>query len=273
MTVSIAGASAVTRVPAYFDAFLTAVAGGAEIDHVHLGHWDAPGAIGPARARAGFAQAQDRLSAALIAWLDLARGHLVLDVGCGFGGSLRTIRTCHPGVEVIGLNLDPRQLAVGFRRDRRRRNATWIAADACRLPFAGGMFDRLLCVEAAFHFASRRDFFAEAHRVLARDGVLVLSDIVLTRPPLPEEEVALLADGLEAAFGPWPDKWASLDAIGRDAEAAGFTLLVTDATANTEPSFHTIAPGRSDRPTSGDVLRELHRLGCLHYLYLRLDKR
>ena len=72
MTVSIAGARAVTRIPAYFDAFLAAVAGGAAIDHVHLGHWDEPEAIGPARARAGFAQAQDRLSAALIAWLDLA---------------------------------------------------------------------------------------------------------------------------------------------------------------------------------------------------------
>ena len=270
---SIAGASAVTRVPAYFDAFLTAVAGGAEIDHVHLGHWEVPGAVGPARARAGFAQAQDRLSLALIAWLDLAPGHRVLDVGCGLGGSLRAMRTHHPEVEVIGLNLDPRQLAIGFQRDERRRNVAWIAADACHLPFAGGVFDRLLCVEAAFHFASRRAFFAEAHRVLAPDGVLVLSDIVLTPPPLSAEGVTLLGEGLEAAFGPWPDKWASLDAIGRDAEAAGFSLRVTDATANTEPSFHTIAPGRSGRPTGGDVLRELHRLGCLHYLYLRLDKR
>ena len=270
---SIAGVRRVARIPAYFDTFLAAVAGGAAIDHVHLGHWDAPGAIGPARARAGFAQAQDRLSAALIAWLDLAPGHRVLDVGCGFGGSLRAIRASHPEVEVVGLNLDPRQLAIGLGHDDRRRNAAWIAGDACRLPFAASAFDRLLCVEAAFHFASRRGFFAEAHRVLAREGVLVLSDIVLTRPPLPAERVALLADGLEAAFGPWPDKWATLDAIARDAEASGFSLRVTDATANTEPSFHTIAPDRGGRPTGGDVLRELHRLGCLHYLYLRLDKR
>ncbi|MCP1536858.1 class I SAM-dependent methyltransferase [Methylorubrum extorquens] len=261
------------RIPAYFDAFLAAVAEGAAIDHVHLGHWDEPRAVGPARARAGFAQAQERLSAALVAWLDLAPGHRVLDVGCGFGGTLRAIRRSDPEVEVIGLNLDPRQLAVGLRQDNRPRNAAWVAGDACRLPFAEAAFDRLLCVEAAFHFASRRAFFGEAQRVLTREGVLVMSDIVLTRPPLPPERVALFADGLEAAFGPWPDKWAGLDAIRRDAEAAGFTLRVTDATANTEPSYHTIASDRRGQPTGGDVLRELHRLGCLHYLYCRLDKR
>jgi len=270
MTPSIAGARRVVRVPAYFDAFLAAIAEGAAIDHVHLGHWDEPGAIGPARARAGFVQAQERLSAALVAWLGLAPGHRVLDVGCGFGGTLQAIRRSDPEVEVIGLNLDPRQLAIGLRRDERPRNAAWIAGDACRLPFAGAAFDRLLCVEAAFHFASRLAFFSEAHRVLTQDGVLMMSDIVLTRPP---ERLALFADGLEAAFGPWPDKWAGLDAIRRDADAAGFTFRVTDATANIEPSYHTIASDRRGQPTGGDVLRELHRLGCLHYLYCRLDKR
>lgn len=91
MTPFIAGVRQVARIPVYFDAFLAAVAEGAAIDHVHLGHWDEPGAVGPARARAGFAQAQERLSAALVAWLDLAPGHRVLDVGCGFGGTLRAI--------------------------------------------------------------------------------------------------------------------------------------------------------------------------------------
>jgi MPBQ/MSBQ methyltransferase len=263
----------VARIPAYLDAFLAAVAEGAAIDHVHLGHWDEPEAIGPVRARAGFAGAQERLSAALVAWLDLAPEHRVLDVGCGFGGTLRAIRRSDPKVAVIGLNLDPRQLAVGLRYDDRPRNAAWVAGDACRLPFAGAAFDRLLCVEAAFHFASRRAFFGEAQRVLTRKGVLVMSDIVLTRPPLPPERVALFADGLEDAFGPWPAKWADIDAIRRDAEAAGFSLRVTDATANTEPSFYTIGLDRGGRPTGGALLRELHRLGCLHYLHLRLDKR
>jgi len=43
----------------------------------------------------------------------------------------------------------------------------WELADACRLPFPDASFNHVLCVEAMFHFASRRTFFAEAARVLS----------------------------------------------------------------------------------------------------------
>lgn len=261
------------RVPAYFDAFLGAIAQGAAIDHVHLGYWDEPDAVGPFQARAGFRQAQARLSEHLVAMLDLRHGDRVLDIGCGFGGTLRAILRTHPGVMPFGINIDARQLAVGLRSDAVAANAVWVAADACRLPFADAAFDRLLCVEAAFHFASRGAFLAEAHRVLRRDGVLVMSDIVLAKPPLPSEAVAAFADRLEADFGPWPALWTSLDDIRCDAERAGFALGVTDATTHVRPSYHTIAPDDRTDLGGGVVLRELHRLGCLRYLHLRLDRR
>ncbi|MEA1834605.1 class I SAM-dependent methyltransferase [Methylobacterium durans] len=255
------------RVPAYFDAFLAAIAQGAEIDHVHLGHWDEPEAVTPSRARAGFAEAQARLSERLVAMLDVGPADRVLDVGSGFGGTLRALRRSHPAAALVGLNVDARQLAVSLRRDAAPMNATWIAADACRLPFAEAIFDRLLCVEAAFHFRSRLAFLTEARRVLRRGGVLVMSDILLTPPP---DGLAALSDRLEADLGPWPAKWVSLAEIRRDAARAGFALTVHDATANTGPSYHTIAPdGRADR-TGGAILRDLHRSGRLRYLYLRL---
>ncbi|GJE56834.1 MULTISPECIES: class I SAM-dependent methyltransferase [Methylobacterium] len=261
------------RVPAYFDAFLGAIAQGAAIDHVHLGYWDEPDAVGPSQARAGFGRAQARLSEHLIAMLDLQPGDRVLDVGCGFGGTLHAICRTHPGVMPFGINIDARQLRVCLRSDAAAANAAWVAADACRLPFADAAFDRLLCVEAAFHFASRSAFFAEAHRVLPRGGVLVMSDFVLARPPLPPGTIAAFADRLEADFGPWPALWTSLDEIRCNAERAGFALGMTDATAHVRPSYHTIAPDDRAELSGGVVLRELHRLGCLRYLHLRLDRR
>jgi len=47
----------------------------------------------------------------------------------------------------------------------------------CRLPFPDASFNHVLCVEAMFHFASRRTFFAEAARVLKPGGAMVASDI------------------------------------------------------------------------------------------------
>lgn len=99
------------------------------------------------------------------------------------------------------------------------------------------------------------------------------SDIVLTKPPLPARTIAAYAARLEADFGPWPAIWRSLDAIRSDAEGAGFALDVTDATANTWPSYHTVAPEDRADLSGRVVLRELHRLGCLRYLHLRLDRR
>ncbi|GEO98831.1 class I SAM-dependent methyltransferase [Methylobacterium haplocladii] len=261
------------RVPAYFDACLEAIDQGAAIDHVHLGHWDQPDAVGPSRARAGFARAQARLSEHCVDRLELRTGDRVLDVGCGFGGTVRAIRQSHPGIAVIGLNIDVRQLAVAHRGDGMPDKAAWVAADACRLPFRDSVFEKLLCVEAAFHFASRQIFFEEAYRVLSPGGVLVMSDIVLAKPPLPVATIAAFADRLEADYGPWPAIWTSLDATRADAERAGFALEVTDATANTWPSYHTIAPDDRAGLTGGVVLRELHRLGCLRYLHLRLERR
>ena len=47
-------------------------------------------------------------------------------------------------------------------------------------PFPFPLLTLVLSIEAMFHFAARRRFFAEAARVLRPGGVLVASDIVLT---------------------------------------------------------------------------------------------
>jgi len=94
------------------------------------------------------------------------------------------------------------------------------------------LFDAVICVEAAFHFASRAAFFAEAYRVLRPGGVLAMSDVPVQRMPRsPGELLAGLTQlrawglGLHAA--------ASADAIAGIVSAAGFvdvrTELVGDA--------------------------------------------
>ncbi len=67
------------------------------------------------------------------------------------------------------VNITESQLSVG--RDRLREAAVLgIVGDATRLPIADQSIDRVISVEAAFHFRSRRAFFDECFRVLKPGG-------------------------------------------------------------------------------------------------------
>ncbi|MGD8331912.1 MAG: class I SAM-dependent methyltransferase [Acidobacteriota bacterium] len=270
-------------VPPYFDYLIDAFRRGEGGRFVHLGHWDQPPGAGWSPAAEEFEHAQRRLNEALLKMAELTDGQRVLDVGCGFGGTLERINSAWRDMSLTGVNVDPRQLDICSTIAARNGNALrWEQADACALPFDDARFDRVLCIEAMFHFSSRRRFFTEAARVLRPGGVLVLSDIVLERPPVGAVTPPFsLQDALQAGFGPWPDPWgedADHDELGR---AAGLRCeCVIDATANTAPSHRFTTPSNADpRHDPGDdgqraglALRWLHEEGLLRYVYVRAIK-
>ena len=154
----------------------------------------------------------------------LGPGMAVLDVGCGIGGTLAAI-----GAEFTrtGLNIGDDQLAVARRSVP---DVNWVHGDAMAMPFDDGSFDRILCIEAAFHFPSRRGFFEEAARVLRPGGRLVMSDLLVGAGG-PPDLVALVTSGL----GPWPDPYGSEGPL--EQIASGLDLEVEDVTALVAPSF------------------------------------
>jgi len=149
-------------------------------NQVHWGYWEDPSAA--EGTRADYTAAMQTMDRVLLKAGNVADGQRLLDVGCGFGGTIQSINAGHSDMYLTGLNIDPRQLAAADAQTRATNGnyVDWVEGDACQLPFEDNSFDRVLAVECIFHFPSRERFLAEAARVLKPGGYLAVSDFVPT---------------------------------------------------------------------------------------------
>lgn len=147
-------------------------------------------------------EACENLMEKLLACIPLKTGN-ILDVACGLGATTRHLLRYYDASQVTGINISLRQL------ERSRQNApdcAFLLMDAARLGFPDCSFHNMICVEAAFHFATREMFLVEAYRVLAPGGRLVLSDILVPRwaarwnPRLPTENWVKNLDQYAAVY-------------------------------------------------------------------------
>ena len=259
-------------VPPYFDDLIDAYRRGMTGRSVHLGYWR-DGDDGD------FAGAQARLDQLIIELAGIDAGQSVLDVGCGFGGTIARINHTFQGMRLTGINIDPRQIdicrGIAIRADN---SVTWQLAEAVRLPFAGASFDRVLCVEAMFHFPSRRQFFVEAARVLKPGGVVAGTDILIS--PSARSAAFPIDAILQDGFGPWPDVWGSDADHAAIAGSAGLAGEVRDITGAVASSHRYTAPPDADPGDAGApapmrasaALRWLHDRGWLHYVSFRFER-
>jgi ubiquinone/menaquinone biosynthesis C-methylase UbiE len=117
----------------------------------------------------------------MISMAELQPSQRVLDIGCGTGNLLLALGRGHPGVEIEGLDPDPRALAKAARKAHRAGvAASWRTGYAQDLPHADGSVDRVFSSLMLHHMPDDDDkdaLLAEVRRVLRPDGLLVLADI------------------------------------------------------------------------------------------------
>lgn len=108
------------------------------------------------------------------------RGGLVLDAGCGTGGTLCWLLDRFPGVRVVGVDL-----AVEALRYVRRQSALPVLqGSATQLPFPPSTFDLVVSFDVLQHLPEGRDDVAalrEAARVLRPGGFLLVRAAAVRR--------------------------------------------------------------------------------------------
>ena len=100
-----------------------------------------------------------------------ARDQRVLEIGVGLGTDL--VQHVRAGAHVTGVDLSPRSIELVERRlELEGRGAELIVADAERLPFADGGFDRVYSWGVLHHTPNTARAASEAVRVLRSGGRL-----------------------------------------------------------------------------------------------------
>jgi arsenite methyltransferase len=100
-------------------------------------------------------------------------GHdqLILDAGCGPGGSLKRLRAWGYG-RALGLDCDK----VGLAKAGRKGLGGLVAGDLARLPLSDNSLDVVLC-ECAWNLSHRTAALHEFWRTLRPGGSLIISDM------------------------------------------------------------------------------------------------
>ena len=250
--------------------------------HVHWGYWPDPStATGLGD---DYAAAAERMCRAVCDAAKIQDGMRVLDVGCGFGGTIASLNERFAELKLVGVNIDARQLERAHERvqPNHGNSIEFLQADAADIPLPDESFDVVLAVECVFHF-DRQRFFSEAARLLDGEGNLALSDFVPSERALEYLDLIDFSANEEIRWSYGDvDLSYSIDRYRQLAKANHFELRETnDITAGTLPTYDFLYASTANWPDAQQVrlftratrkLEKACRNEILHYQILHFSR-
>ena len=125
----------------------------------------------------------DRVRAVLLDYAELRDSDKVLDIGCGTGTLAVLLKQRHPGVEVTGLDPDPKALARAQRKaERARVRVRFEQGFADEIKHSAASFDVVVSSFMFHHLEpdQKAGTLREIRRVLKPGGRLLLVDFDVT---------------------------------------------------------------------------------------------
>ena len=190
---------------------------------LNLGYYTFGGSLSVLNVMSNMELAQQRLVRKSIDLLQVSPSDDVLDIACGRGKSSFMVHCLHPETTVIGIDLLDRNVQVARTLFDQIRGLSYRSGNAMELDFPDASFDRVMCVEAAFHFPDRLRFLNEVSRVLRPGGRLVVVDFAWNsdaeRAHRHDPETKIVRE-----IWQWSD-FSSIPEYERMGRAAGFRML------------------------------------------------
>lgn len=191
-----------------------------------------------ARAYARHRIAQDYAVEVLTRIRERAPDAPLLEVGCGTGEYVEALAA---GGTACALGMDPSRGML--ERARARRRVACIQGEAARLPFADGSLGMIFSINVIHHVADARAYMHEAHRALARGGIVCTAtdseSIIRRRNPLSYYWPETVAPELDRyhSIESLRDAMCAAGFAGIEAPEAGAKFTIVDAGAYRDKAF------------------------------------